>query len=384
MKKKFGARAMTPEENEMLTRVGPGTPGGEMLRRYWWPVWFEEKIENKPIMIKLLGETFVLFRDGKGKIGMLDHICAHRRASLEFGRVEERGIRCCYHGWLYGADGQCVEMPAEPPGSRLYEEVKQRAAQIQVAAGLVFAYIGPAPVPVLPRYDLLALDDCDRTIWASDDHCNWAQRAENGMDPYHSMALHASVYPSIALKRPEIEYTPTWYGFRTASQYPGGARNIVHDIFPSSTRRHNARAGSIPSDFLHIRVPTDDVTTTTFFVESRFKPQGPYKRECRGLQHNTPGVYKRVEDGWWDLASEDQDRAAQESQGPIHDRTKEILGTSDRGVVMWRKVAFDSIAAVKAGRDPHGIVRDVGRNDVVRFDAGKNFSDADKSPVVAS
>jgi 5,5'-dehydrodivanillate O-demethylase oxygenase subunit len=375
---------MTPEENEMLTRVGPGTPGGEMLRRYWWPVWFEEKIENKPIMIKLLGETFVLFRDGKGKIGILDHICAHRRASLEFGRVEERGIRCCYHGWLYGADGQCVEMPAEPPGSRLYEEVKQRAAQIQVAAGLVFAYIGPAPVPVLPRYDLLALDDCDRTIWASDDHCNWAQRAENGMDPYHSMALHASVYPSIALKRPEIEYTPTWYGFRTASQYPGGARNIVHDIFPSSTRRHNARAGSIPSDFLHIRVPTDDVTTTTFFVESRFKPQGPYKRECRGLQHNTPGVYKRVEDGWWDLASEDQDRAAQESQGPIHDRTKEILGTSDRGVVMWRKVAFDSIAAVKTGRDPHGIVRDAGKNDVVRFDAGKNFSDADKSPVVAA
>jgi len=374
---------MTPEENEMLTRVGPGTPGGEMLRRYWWPVWFEEQLGNKPIMIKLLGETFVLFRDGKGKIGMLDHICAHRRASLEFGRVEEKGIRCCYHGWLYGADGQCIEMPAEPPSSRLCEEVKQRAAKIQIAAGLVFAYIGPDPAPVLPRYDLLALDDCDRTIWASDDHCNWAQRAENGMDPYHSMALHASVYPSIALKRPEIEYTPTWYGFRTASQYPGGAVNIVHDIFPSSTRRHNARAGSIPSDFFHIRVPTDDVTTTTFFVESRFKPQGPYKRECRGLHHNTPGVYKRVEDGWWGLASEDQDRAAQESQGPIHDRTKEILGTSDRGVVMWRKVAFDSIAAVKAGRDPHGIVRDAGKNDVVCFDAGKNFSDADKSPVLA-
>ena len=374
---------MTPEENEMLTRVGPGTPGGEMLRRYWWPVWFEEKIEKKPIMIRLLSETFVLFRDGKGKIGMLDHICSHRRASLEFGRVEEQGIRCCYHGWLYGADGRCLEMPAGPPGSRLHEEVKQRAAQIQIAAGLVFAYIGPAPAPVLPRYDLLALDDCDRTIWASDDHCNWAQRAENGMDPYHSMALHASVYPSIALKRPEVDYTPTWYGFRTASRYPGGNLNIVHDIFPSSTRRHNARAGSIPSEFLHIRVPTDDVTTTTFFVESRFKPQGPYKRECRGLQHNTPGVYERVEDGWWGLASGDQDRAAQESQGPIHDRTKEILGTSDRGVVLWRKVAFDSIAAVKTGRDPHGIVRDAGRNDVVHFDAGKNFSDADKSPVLA-
>ncbi|HLI21908.1 MAG TPA: Rieske 2Fe-2S domain-containing protein [Stellaceae bacterium] len=375
---------MTPEENEMLTRVGPGTPGGEMLRRYWWPVHFEQKLENKPIMVRLLGEDFVLFRDGRGRIGMLDHVCAHRRTSLQFGRVEERGIRCCYHGWLYGADGQCLEMPAEPPGSRLHEEVKQRAIPVQVAAGLVFAYLGPFPAPVLPRYDLLALEDCDRIVWASDDHCNWAQRAENGMDPYHSMALHASVYPSIALKRPEVEYTPTWYGFRTASQYPGGAINIVHDIFPSSTRRRNERAGSIPADFLHIRVPTDDFKTMTFFVESRFKPQGPYKRECRGFELNKPGVYERVEDGWWGIASGDQDRAAQEAQGVIHDRTKEFLATSDRGVLMWRKVAFDSIQAVKEGRDPHGILRDATRNDVIRFDAGKNFTDRDKSPVLAS
>jgi 5,5'-dehydrodivanillate O-demethylase len=373
---------MTPEENDMLTRVGPGTPGGEMLRRYWWPIWFEEKIEKKPIPIRLLGEEFVLFRDGTGALGLLDHICAHRRASLHLGRVEERGIRCCYHGWLYDAAGRCVEMPAEPPGSRLHEEVRQRAVPLQLAAGIVFAYLGPLPAPILPRYDLLCLDDCDRAIWASDDHCNWAQRAENGVDVYHSMALHASVYPSIALKRPEVEYTPTWYGFRTQSEYPGGARNIVHDIFPSSTRRYNARAGSLPSDFLHIRVPLDDVTTRTFLLEARFKPSGPYKRECRGIKTGERGVYERVEDGWWGIASEDQDRAAQESQGLIHDRTKEFLGTSDRGVVMWRKVAFDSIAAVREGRDPHGIVRDAGGNDDIRFDAGKNFSDHEKSPVL--
>jgi 5,5'-dehydrodivanillate O-demethylase len=373
---------MTPEENDMLTRVAPGTPGGEMLRRDWWPVWFVDQIERKPIPIRLLGEDFVLFRDGKGAIGLLDRVCAHRRASLTLGRVEERGLRCCYHGWLYDTAGHCLEMPAEPTDSKLHQEVQHRAAQVQVAAGLVFAYIGPAPTPVLPRYDLLVLEDCDRTVWAADDHCNWAQRAENGMDPYHSMALHASVYPSIALQRPDVEYTPTWYGFRTQSQYPGGNRNVVHDIFPSSTRRYNARAGSLPSEFLHIRVPTDDNTTTTFFVESRFKPDGPYKRECRGMQHNVRGVYKRVEDGWWNLASEDQDRAAQESQGLIHDRTREFLATSDRGVVMWRKVAFDSIAAVKDGKDPHGIVRRHEGNDVIRFDAGKNFSDHEKSPVL--
>ena len=375
---------MTPEQNEMLTRVGPGTPGGEMLRRYWWPVGFADEIQKKPVPVRHLGEEFVLFRDGSGTIGMLDIVCAHRRASLEHGRVEERGLRCCYHGWLYDAKGSCIEMPAEPPGSTLHQEVRQRAAAVQVVAGLVFAYIGPAPVPILPRYDLLWIEECDRTIWASDDHCNWAQKAENGIDAYHSMALHASVYPTIALKRPEVEFTKTWYGFRQQSEYPGGNRNIVHDIFPSSTRRHNARAGSIPSEFLHIRVPVDDVTTRTYFIESKFKTEGPFNRECRGLKQSVRGVYEHVEDGWWGIASEDQDRAAQESQGLIHDRTKEFLGTSDRGIVMWRKVAFDSIKAVQEGRDPHGVVRDAGKNEIVHFDAGKNFTDHEKAPVLVS
>jgi 5,5'-dehydrodivanillate O-demethylase len=375
---------MTPEDNEKLTRVGPGTPGGEMLRRYWWPVGFEEQIQKKPVKVRHLGEDFVLFRDGDGKIGMLDTFCAHRRASLEHGRVEDRGIRCCYHGWLYDAEGQCLEMPAEPPASKLYQQVRQRSAKVQIVAGLIFAYLGPDPAPIIPRYDLLAIDECDRTIWAADDLCNWVQRAENGVDAYHSMALHASVYPSIALKRPEVEFVKTWYGFRTQSEYPDGRTNIVHDIFPSSTRRYNARIGSIPSEFLHIRVPVDDYATMTFFIESKFKAEGPYKRECRGFIKNVRGVYDTVEDGWWGLASDEQDRAAQESQGLIHDRTREFLATSDRGIVMWRKVAFDSIKAVQEGRDPHGIVRDAGNNEIIRFDAGKNFSDADKTLTVAS
>ena len=129
---------MTPEENERLTRVGPGTPGGEMLRRYWWPVWFEQELGTKPIPVRLLGEDFVLFRDAKGRLGMLGQTCPHRRASLKHGRVEERGLRCCYHGWLFDASGQCLEMPAEPPESRLHEEVRHQAAQVQIAGGLVY------------------------------------------------------------------------------------------------------------------------------------------------------------------------------------------------------------------------------------------------------
>jgi 5,5'-dehydrodivanillate O-demethylase len=373
---------MTPEQNEMLTRVGPGTPGGQMLRRYWWPVGFEQEVQKKAVPIWHLGEEFVLFRDGAGSVGMLEIACAHRRASLEFGRVEERGLRCCYHGWLWDANGSCLEMPAEPPESTFLQKVRQRAAKIQIVAGIVFAYIGPDPVPLLPRYDLLARDDCDRTIWASDDHCNWAQKAENGIDAAHSQALHASVYPTIALKRPTVEYEKMWYGYRFTSVYPGGNINIVHDVFPSSTRRRNERAGSIPSDFFHIRVPLDDYTTRTFFVESKFKSEGPHARECRGIKTSVRGVYDRVEDGWWDLAGEDQDRAAQESQGLIHDRTREMLASSDRGIILWRKVAFDSIQAVQEGRDPLGIVRDAGKNEIIMFDAGKNFTDHEKSPVL--
>jgi 5,5'-dehydrodivanillate O-demethylase len=370
---------MTPQENEMMTRVGANTPGGNFLRRYWWPVWFSQELKDRPVPIRLLGEDFVLFRDGSGKVGLLDAACSHRRASLTLGRVEEKGIRCCYHGWLLSAEGRCLEMPAEPNGSKLHEDIRQNHGLIQEAGGLIFAYLGPEPAPRLPRYDLLFREDCDRTVWAKDDHCNWAQRAENGVDPYHSMSLHASVYPSMAMKRPEATWTPMWYGFRMQSEYPGGKRNVSHHIFPSTTRRHGARVGTIPSEYLHIRVPTDDTLTTTFYVKANIKPAGPYKTTCRGMQKTRPGVYQRIEDEWWGLESSDQDRAAQESQGPIHDRSREFLASSDRGVVMWRKLVLDGIKAVAIGADPHGIVRGTEHSELIVFDAGKNFTDHEKA-----
>ena len=369
---------MTPEENDMLTRVGPGTPGGEFLRRYWWPVWFSQELGDKPLPIRHLGEDFVLFRDGQGRVGMVDKACPHRRASLELGRCEAGGLRCCYHGWLFDTAGQCLEMPAEPAGSPLHKDVKIRAAQVQEVGGLIFAYIGPDPAPRLPRYDLLYREDCDRTVYGKQDHCNWAQRAENGVDPYHSMSLHASVYPSMAMKRPQATWTQMWYGFRMSSEYPNGRRNVSHHIFPSSTRRHNARVGTMPSDFLHIRVPNDDTLTTTFYVNTVTKPNGPYERKCRGLKKTIPGVYDRVEDAWWGLESGDQDRAAQESQGKIHDRSREFLATSDRGIIMWRKLALGSIEAVRQGGDPYGLLRGPDDGSLVTFDAGKNFTDHDK------
>ena len=147
---------ITKEENEAWTRVGKGTPAGEMLRRYWWPVTFGSLVEGKrPKQVRLLGEDFVVFRTGSGKLGMIEPQCAHRRAPMQYGRVEEDGIRCCYHGWKFDTAGRCLETPCEEPGSDLKNRVAMKAYPVQEVAGLVFAYIGDAPAPLLPRYDLL-------------------------------------------------------------------------------------------------------------------------------------------------------------------------------------------------------------------------------------
>jgi 5,5'-dehydrodivanillate O-demethylase len=147
---------LSNEENELLTRVGRGTPGGEMLRRYWWPVNFSELVTKRgqPAKVRLLGEDLVLFRGGDGSLGLLALNCSHRGTSLEFGRVEENGIRCCYHGWLYDTRGQCLEQPAEPADSTFKSRVQHPAYQPLEIAGFIFAYMGPEPAPLLPNYDL--------------------------------------------------------------------------------------------------------------------------------------------------------------------------------------------------------------------------------------
>jgi 5,5'-dehydrodivanillate O-demethylase oxygenase subunit len=374
---------MTPEENEMFTRVGRGTPAGEMLRRYWWPVWFSELVVSRPVPVRILGEDLILFRDATGETGLLDRRCPHRGASLELGRVEADGIRCCYHGWKFDRAGRCLDMPAEPENTPLKGEVRQTAYMTQEAGGLVFAYLGPRPAPLLPKYDLLFREDCHRVVYSKEEHCNWLQRAENGYDPHHLMALHAPGYPQIALKPAKISWEKAWYGCRTLQQYPDSLVNVTHQIFPSHTRRLAARAGDEPRHYLNLRVPTDDTTTTTFFLSAKIAEKGPYTLETRGHEKCERLAFERVEDGWWGIPSHEQDRIAQESQGPIADRSREYLGTSDEGLIMLRRTLRDSIRAVAEGRDPFGVIRDPEKNTLVRFDAGKNFSDGvNKAPDI--
>ncbi len=361
---------MTPEQNERLVRVGPGTPSGDMLRRYWWPIGFSEQLGKKPVPVRLLGEEFVLFRSGGGVAALVDRACPHRGAGLELGRIEAEGIRCCYHGWKFATDGTCLEMPAEPADTPLLKEVRLGAYPVREAAGLVFSYIGPGAAPDFPRYDLLFAEGVDRTVGAVQDHCNWLQRAENTVDQLHATILHAAGYPELAFQRADIEWTRTDNGIRAAYSVGGGAGKVSHFIFPTGNRYFGARVGEGNSQNMHIRVPISDVETWTFYVRTQDAGGRAPKLTTQGLRVHERGVYERVEDGFWDLPNREQDRAAQESQGEIADRTRELLATSDRGVVLFRRMLGEAIEAVARGDDPPGVTRDGGES-LIAFDASQ-------------
>jgi 5,5'-dehydrodivanillate O-demethylase len=370
---------LSTEENELMTRVGRGTPAGEMLRRYWWPVGFTEEVKTKgrPTKVTLLGEEFVLFRDAQGHLGLLDLHCSHRGTSLEFGRVEDSGIRCCYHGWLYDLRGNCLEQPAEPEDSTFKDRIKHPAYHAQDAGGLIFAYIGPAPPPLLPRYDLLVREDGSRVVGGGEEFCNWLQRAENSTDGAHSIALHAAGYPNMAMKRPRIKWEPTEFGIKETTWVDGVSRpRISHFVFPSHVRHSAARVGERPRQVIRFRVPTDDFKTTTFWIDfyphKDGQPTQPAAVRTEKFKRSEPGVYKRVQDGWWNLYTHEQDRVAQETQGVVADRTKEHLASSDQGIILLRKMIVEAIDAVAQGKDPIGVLRDAMRNSVITFDSSRD------------
>jgi 5,5'-dehydrodivanillate O-demethylase oxygenase subunit len=371
---------LTREENERITRVGPGTPGGAMLRRYWWPVAFSAELTDRPMAVRLLGEDLVLFRAGDG-LGLLDRYCAHRQASLEYGRVEGDCIRCCYHGWLYAPDGRCVEQPAEPPTSTYHERVHQTAYQAQELGGLVFAYLGPTPAPLLPRYDVLCRDDGTRILQGRGGLCNWLQSVENAIDMTHLSWLHASVYPDFAGRRCSCEWERTAYGFRGTLHVAGLPEpKVSYTIFPAHNRFAQARVGTEPSQRMLFRVPVDDTNTNHYMVVFEPHPRDatdrPFALKTEGLRGVEPGKYDRTEDAWWGIGSQDQDRVVQESQGAIVDRSLEHLGSSDRGIIMLREALLGAINAVECGEDPFGVIRDPAQNKVVEFDAQFHMMEA--------
>jgi 5,5'-dehydrodivanillate O-demethylase oxygenase subunit len=370
---------LSPEENALFTRVGPGTPCGELLRRYWWPIGFIDELSGpRPKKVRLLGQEFVLFRDGTGRPGFLDLLCAHRRTSLELGRVEDAGIRCCYHGWLFDTAGTCLEQPCEDPESTFKDKVRQPSYPTEVAGGIVFAYIGPLPAPLLPQYDMLQYDRGKRVMWSRKNDCNWLQSIENACDVSHIPWLHAGPYPGFAAKRPFITWDPTPYGLHFEIKIDGYPLENAGDvIFPAANRFARSRIGAVERSLMKdreqdarqsllFRVPEDDVSIRNVFLA--IYPDAEDLRITHGDTPIVSGTYETVDDGWWGIESIDQDRAATEGQGLIADRSSEHLAPSDFGVTMFRSMLRDAIRTVADGRDPIGVIRNPRDNELIAFD----------------
>ena len=372
---------LSHEENELLTRVGPGTPAGEMLRRYWHPIALINELKTRPLRRRILGEDLVLFRDDKGRLGLLKLRCSHRGTSLEFGHIEDGGLRCCYHGWLYDVEGKILEMPGEPADSTFWQRLRHPAYKVQELGGVVFAYLGPEPASLLPRYDVLVREDGVRARRARTVNCNFFQMIENSVDQNHLKWLHRTA-KTPTWEEGEINPQPFEYGIlNTYTRRVAGKRyaHINFFVLPTMNKTGNVEEGhptehqaSSSGEVMRWRVPIDDAHTMHFTVEFGAIVNGKQVANIMkddseaGLLESQYGVYKWDDTIGW-FARGDQDRVAQESKGPIYDRSGEHLAFTDRGVILLRRLYRESIDAVQNGGDPIGVVRDPAKNKMIRL-----------------
>ena len=367
---------LTLDENELLTRVSRGTPAGELLRRYWHPVAAAgELTEKEPIRaVKILGEELVIYRDKKGRYGLVGEHCPHRLASLAFGRVDEEGIRCPYHGWKFDSSGKCLKQPAEPPESTFKDRIKHSAYPVEYLGGLLYAYLGPAPTPILPRWDVLVWENGRRWIVKeSVIDCNWLQPMENSVDPSHLYWLHgdtAHLAPRVKKYAEQHEFIPFEFGIkkrRTTLPLATGEAPMVdeHPLLFPTILRHVApyEGGKKHRHNLQIRVPVDDEHTQVFRVN--FVPSDSEKSPAGA---EVPFRFSQLKTGpdKYDMSMVSaQDSMAWETQGYIADRRQEHLGVGDEGIIALRKMLREQIERVQRGFDPIGVIRDPAKNQII-------------------
>jgi len=375
---------LTHEQQEALTRVGPGTPMGDVLRRYWFPVTASSALDaGRAMPVRLLGEDFSLFRTHDGVPGLVDARCPHRGASLAYGSVNGDGIRCAYHGWCFDRDGACREIPslagAAADDRAIRARIRVRAHRVEELGGLVFVYIGPEPAPLLPRYDLFVWNSVLRDIGRALLPCNWLQIMENSVDPVHLEWLHghhlAGVRAAAGAPAPtryrrrhaEIGFDVFPHGIVKRRVLEGGSHedddwSIGHPlVFPVMVR-----VGTQRQHRFQIHVPVDD-THTLHFWYSCYRPRDGATAPPQGAVP-VYDVPFRDERGAFLLDFVDGgDIMTWVSQGPIADRTREMLVDSDSGIVLLRRLLFEQIERVRAGEDPLGTVRAPEENVVIEL-----------------
>src|SRR4051812_43131119 len=385
---------MSQEQNDLLTRVGPGAPAGKLMRMYWQPAALVEEMEGpRPIKpVRLLGENLVLFRDGDGKYGLMDRDCPHRGADLAFGRAEARGLRCSFHGWLFAPDGQCLETPAEPPASSMHRHIRQRAFPVVERNGILWAYLGEGDAPAFPELDCFVAPDTHTFAFKGYLECNWLQALEVGIDPAHASYLHRffededtsggygkqfrgtsadSDMPITKVlrefDRPEISFEKTPYGMRLIAlrKLNGTSTHVrvTNLVFPQAF----VIPMSAEMTISQWHVPVDDTHCYWYAIFTSFTgPVDKQKMRDQRLQLYTLPDYKpRLNKSNHYGFDADQQRTstytgmghdinvhdqwAVESPGPIQDRTREHLGTTDKCIIAYRKVLVEAIEKNAAG-----------------------------------
>lgn len=376
-----------PTSRKELTEVGPGTSMGELLRRYWHPIGEVADATDVPRRVKVLGEELILFRDTTGRPGLVYPHCAHRGTSLFYGKVEERGIRCCYHGWLFDVEGRCVEQACEPEGGRGRDRIRQPWYPLQEQYGLIWAYLGPAEKkPTLPRYECLErldpgehLEVNARSLGGGGPvviDCNWLQHYENLVDPFHVVVLHSTFSGTQFVEQmalmPQVEWDVVELGVRTTSrrQLPDGRtfRRVSQAGIPTLRVIPSPRVGKygrveslgwiLPIDDHHFRIyAVGRVSEPGELTRMRSRMNGKLWEELTEEEHQqSPGDYE-----------------AMVSQGRVAKHSEEHLATTDRGLVMLRRYLLRQAEAVQRGEDPAGVSFDPDAAPVF-FDAG-NFMD---------
>jgi len=388
---------ISAELNERLTRVGPGTPGGRVLRRYWQPIALVDELEAKrPVRaVRALGQDFVLFRDEQGRLGLLDRDCPHRNADLAFGRLEDGGLRCPFHGWLFDVQGKCLDTPAEPEGSTLCTRIRQRSYPVEIRSGIVFAFLGEGVAPPFPALDCFTAPDSHTFAFKGLISCNWLQALEVGIDPAHASFLHRffedgdaadaygkqfratsdgsdlpMTYVLREYARPRIEMENTDYGLRvTALRTINDATThvrVTNLVFPQAF----VIPMSAEMTITQWHMPVDDTHTYWIAIFTSFaKPVDRAQMRAQRLEsyslpdylpklgrHNDYGFdpEEQATETYTGMGEDINvhDQWAVESQGAIQDRTRENLASSDKAIAANRRLLMRAMAAMEEGRAP--------------------------------
>ena len=387
-----------------LTEVGAGTPMGELMRRYWQPVGLAENATDIPKMVRALGEDLVLFRDTSGRPGLVHPRCVHRGASLFYGRVEEDGIRCCYHGWKFNVEGHCLDQPSERDGGAKTEVFRQPWYPVEERYGLIFAYMGPPEKkPLLPRYDVLeGLGEGEHLFTDSNNlgagtngpeglaPLNWLQHFENIHDPAHFLWLHylhsgpqfgprfgemdgVLAHPWTWVKG--VEFAETGAGVIAKREGPMPENRYlktrVETLFPCIRAVPNPWGKEGPTDHLGFMLPVDDTHFRIFTVL-----RGPDNMMFTGYAAMIKQRYAEIAEDPTRVQRIPNDLECQAGQGPITLHSEEKLVSSDRGIAMLRRLYRNQMAIVAAGGDPINTAFTPGA-ETIRVEAGSFIESAE-------